>query len=60
MITDALWTDFDGDNKMDLIVAGEFMPVTRLKNTGGKFVKVKDSGFENYSGWWNSIAGGRF
>ena len=25
MITDALWTDFDGDSKIDLIVVGEFM-----------------------------------
>ncbi|HYI78659.1 MAG TPA: VCBS repeat-containing protein [Chryseolinea sp.] len=60
MITDALWTDFDGDGKTDLIVVGEFMVVTPFKNTGGKFVRVNNSGFEKYSGWWNSIAGGDF
>jgi hypothetical protein len=56
MITDAMWTDFDGDNKIDLMLAGEFMPVTLFRNTGSGFSKVKDSGLENHSGWWNSIS----
>ena len=60
MITDALWTDFDSDNKIDLIVVGEFMPITVYRNTGNALVRLKQSGFENYSGWWNSIAGADF
>ncbi len=60
MITDALWSDFDGDNKIDLIVAGEFMPVMLYKNTANKLVRIEDTGFENYSGWWNSITGADF
>jgi hypothetical protein len=60
MITDALWTDFDGDSKIDLIVVGEFMSITLFKNTGSAFSRVKQSGLDDYSGWWNSIAGADF
>lgn len=60
MITDALWTDFDSDNKIDLIVVGEFMPITVYRNTGTALVPIEQSGFEDYSGWWNSIAGADF
>ena len=57
MISDALFTDFDNDNKTDLILAGEWMPITFLKNTGKKFLNItKDSGIENQIGWWNSLA----
>ncbi len=59
MITDALWTDFDNDGKIDLIVAGEWMPVTFFRNTGNKLVPVK-TGIENHSGWWNSLVAGDF
>lgn len=59
MVTDALWTDFDNDGKVDLIVVGEWMPITFLKNTGHSFVIVK-TGIENHTGWWNSIVAGDF
>lgn len=59
MVTDALWTDFDNDGKVDLIVVGEWMPVTFLKNTGHSFEIVK-TGIENHTGWWNSIVSGDF
>jgi enediyne biosynthesis protein E4 len=60
MITDALWTDFDSDGKVDLIVLGEFMEILPFKNTGGKLTRTRNSGFEKYSGWWNSISGADF
>ena len=60
MITDALWTDFDSDGKVDLIVVGEFMEILPFKNTGGKLMRTRNSGFEKYSGWWNSITGADF
>ena len=59
MVTDALWTDFDNDGKVDLIVVGEWMPVTFLKNMGDSFHIVK-TGIENHTGWWNSIVAGDF
>ncbi|MDQ6815548.1 MAG: VCBS repeat-containing protein [Bacteroidota bacterium] len=60
MVTDALWTDFDNDGKIDLIVTGEWMPVTFFKNTGKKLVKVTNTGIENHLGWWNSLTAGDF
>jgi len=61
LVCDALWTDFDNDGWIDLIVAGEWMPVTFFKNKNGHLVNVtKESGVGNETGWWNSIAGGDF
>jgi hypothetical protein len=61
LVCDALFSDFDNDGKTDLILAGEWMPVTFLKNTGGKFVNVTEkSGPGNKPGWWNSIIAGDF
>ncbi len=59
MVTDALWTDFDNDGKVDIILVGEFMQVCFYKNTGGKFERIQ-SGIDNYKGWFNSITGGDF
>jgi len=56
MITDALWTDFNNDHAMDLILTGEWMPVRFFANQQGKLVEIK-SNLENQTGWWNSIAG---
>ncbi|WP_373497172.1 VCBS repeat-containing protein [Aquiflexum sp.] len=61
LVTDGIWTDFDNDGKIDLIVVGEWMPITFFKNTGGEFINVTgDTGLENSEGWWNSIAAGDF
>ncbi|MEQ9440848.1 MAG: VCBS repeat-containing protein [Cyclobacteriaceae bacterium] len=58
MVTSALWTDFDNDGQVDLLVAGEWMPLTFFKNTEGKLVNVTTStGLGETSGWWNSLAG---
>ena len=59
MVTDALWSDFDSDGKPDLILTGEWMSVTFLKNTGLSFEPVT-TGIENNKGWWNSLASGDF
>jgi enediyne biosynthesis protein E4 len=61
LVSDALWTDFSGDNIPDLILAGEWMPLTFLKNKGGKLIDVtKQTGISDKLGWWNSLAGGDF
>ncbi|MDO6429014.1 VCBS repeat-containing protein [Flavitalea sp. BT771] len=61
MVCDALFTDFDGDGQTDLIVVGEWMPVTFLRNVGGRFSNVTAAtGAGGLSGWWNSIAAGDF
>ncbi len=61
MVTDGIWTDFDNDSHIDLILVGEWMPVTVFKNMEGKFKDVTSStGINNKIGWWNSLAGGDF
>jgi hypothetical protein len=59
MVTSALWSDFDNDNNVDLIVTGEFMPVKFFRNVNGAFLDVA-TGIENASGWWNSLAAADF
>jgi hypothetical protein len=61
MVCDALFTDFDNDGWPDLILAGEWMPITYLKNNNGRYVNITDkSNVANQFGWWNSIVGGDF
>ncbi|HLG38482.1 MAG TPA: VCBS repeat-containing protein, partial [Chitinophagaceae bacterium] len=61
MVCDAIWTDFDNDNWTDLIVVGEWMPITFFKNDHGTFENITSvTGVSNQTGWWNSIASGDF
>jgi hypothetical protein len=58
---DAVFTDFDNDGWTDLVLAGEWMPVTFLKNENGQFKNITETtGVSNKTGWWNSIASGDF
>lgn len=61
LVCDAVFTDFDNDGWPDLVLAGEWMPVTLLKNENGIFKNVSaKSGINNQVGWWNTIAPGDF
>ncbi len=53
MVTDAQWTDIDGDGEKELIVAGDWMPVEILKYTNHQLKIIK--AIPNSSGWWNCI-----
>jgi hypothetical protein len=61
LVCDALWTDYDADGWVDLLLAGEFMPLTFFKNGQGKLAKA-ETGPElaNKIGWWNSLVGADF
>lgn len=56
LVNAILWTDFDQDEDLDLLLVGEWMPIKFMENRGGKFFdQTKSNGFENTSGWWNTI-----
>ncbi len=58
MVTDALFTDFTNDGKVDLIILREMDELLFLENTGNGFSKYNNSSTESISGFWNSISAG--
>jgi hypothetical protein len=61
MVTDAVWRDVDGDGRPDLIIVGEWMPITIFKNTrDGRLERLNVRGLEKSNGWWNRIIAGDF
>ncbi len=70
LVSDALWSDFDNDGLMDLVLAGEWMPITFMKNEKGSFKKwgieqgvwSKDNSVTPLPalGMWTSLVAGDF
>jgi hypothetical protein len=61
LVTSASWTDYDNNGSLDLIITGEWMPITVFKNTNGNFKNVtKKLDLEDTTGWWFSIKEGDF
>jgi enediyne biosynthesis protein E4 len=54
MVTDAIWTDTDGDGWKELAIVGEWMPLTIFKNKNGKLAQEASIIKDSY-GWWNTI-----
>ncbi|MCR9252934.1 MAG: VCBS repeat-containing protein [bacterium] len=58
MITDASWINLDSDEQKELVVVGDWMPITVFKVQDGVVSKEKE--LPNSSGWWNTIETGDF
>ena len=56
IINDFVFSDYDQDEDQDLIVVGEWMPITIFDNKNGVFTKNELNCFEETNGWWNTIA----
>ena len=53
MVTDARWVDTDNDGREELVVVGDWMPVTFLKYSDRGLKKVGE--IPHSSGWWNCL-----
>jgi len=57
MVTSAVWMDFDNDKKIDLVIAGEWMPIQFFRNNGnGSFSEVTSGmGLSKTNGMWRRL-----
>ncbi len=60
LVCAALWTDYDNDGWPDLMLAGEWMPLTFFKNEKGHFNHSLTPSLPHSSGWWNSLLAADF
>lgn len=61
LVCDAVFSDVDNDGWQDLVLAGEWMPLTIMKNNRGKFAPQSlTETNDDETGWWNSLAPGDF
>lgn len=54
LVTDARFSDYNNDGDLDLIVVGEWMPMTIFDNTESGFLKNTYSDISGI-GWWYSV-----
>ncbi|MBI1224082.1 MAG: hypothetical protein GC192_02485 [Bacteroidetes bacterium] len=56
MVNDLIWADLDGDKLEELIVVGEWLPVTIFKNNKGVLSdETANFGLASSNGWWNCV-----
>ncbi|MHA4809161.1 VCBS repeat-containing protein [Flavitalea flava] len=61
MVTDAAWIDLNGDKRPDLVLVGEWMPITVFISDKGKLSnKTRDYFDRSFGGWWNKLLVGDF
>lgn len=57
MVTDIIWSDFNGDNADDIILVGEWMAPQFFENDDGELNNITSSmNLSKMNGWWYSIA----
>lgn len=56
MVTSATWADINKDGWVDLVVTGEFMPITIYENQHGQLVnQTQKYGLESTNGFWAKV-----
>jgi hypothetical protein len=57
MVTSAIWTDLNKDDRPDLLLVGEWMPVKAMINHQSRFEDASVTmGLQNTEGLWTSLA----
>lgn len=57
MISDIKAGDLDGDGKPEIVIAGDWFPISIFSFEGGKYVdKTSSYGLEKTSGWWKCLS----
>jgi hypothetical protein len=58
LVTNSVWEDLNNDDLVDLIIVGDWMPITVMINNGdGTFSnQTKQMGLEFSNGMWNTLA----
>lgn len=57
MVSDVIWANVDGAAGDELLVVGEWMPLTVFKVENGQFTKQE---IANSTGWWNCLQAADF
>ena len=60
MLRDMQWEDVDADGDLDILLAGDWMPLKLFINENGTFQESQEAFGSGTSGWWNCIATGDF
>jgi len=55
MVNAAIFTDYDNDGDSDLIVVGEWMPITLFENDNSYLKKQTHSELQDVNGWYQTI-----
>ncbi len=57
MVTSAEWVDLNGDNKLDLVIVGEWMPIsTFIQDKAGNFESKEFDGLTEMEGWYYEVS----
>jgi hypothetical protein len=55
IVKDAIFSDYDNDGDKDLMIVGEWMPVTIYENNNSQFTKQQFSELAGINGWFQTI-----
>lgn len=56
LVTSAIWFDVNGDEKAELVVAGEWMSIKVYSFQNDAFADItENAGFLNQTGWWQQL-----